>query len=325
MSLSHFAHPLWLAFLLVVALLVAGYLYVQRLRQRHMLAFTNLELLEQVAPRRPRYERHIPTALMVVGLVLLTVALAGPTQEQRVPRNRATVMLAIDVSLSMEATDVTPSRLAAAQEAAKNFANGLTPGVNLGLVAFAGTASVLVSPTTDRVSVTNAIDRLQLAERTATGEAIFTSMQAIETLGGVLGGTEPPPARIVLLSDGKQTVPPNLDDPRGAFTAARDAQSRSIPVSTISFGTALGTVTIDSDVIEVPVDDPSLMEIAKLSGGDFYSAASLEELTAVYDTLEEQIGFETTRGDASRPWLLLGTLVIAAAGGAALVLTRRLP
>lgn len=325
MSFSHFAHPLWLAFLLVVLLLLAGYVFVQRLRQRHMLQFTNLELLERVAPKRPRLERHVPTALMVVGLVLLTVALAGPTEEQRVPRNRATVMMAIDVSLSMEATDVTPSRLAAAQEAAKNFAQGLTPGINLGLVSFAGTASVLVSPTTDRLAITSAIDRLRLAERTATGEAIFTSMQAIETLGSVLGGEEPPPARIVLLSDGKQTVPPLLDDPRGAFTAAREAKDRNIPVSTISFGTALGTVDIDGERIEVPVDDPSLQEIANLSGGDFYSAASLEELTAVYDTLEEQIGFETTRGDASRPWLILGTLLITAAGATALVLTRRLP
>ena len=258
------------------------------------------------------------------------MALAGPTSDQRVPRNRATVMLVIDVSLSMEATDVEPSRLAAAQEAGKSFADGLTPGINLGLVAFAGTASVLVSPTTNREATKAAIDKLQLSERTATGEAIFTSLQSIDTLGAVLGGGEAaPPARIVLLSDGKQTVPEEPDDPRGAYTAARAAAERDVPISTISFGTSYGTVDIEteagSDRVPVPVDDPSLREIADLSGGSFFTASSLEELRAVYDTLEEQIGFEITRGDASRPWLILGVLFTAAGLGTALVLRQRLP
>ena len=151
-------------------------------------------------------------------LVLLTVAMAGPTASRRVPRNRATVILVIDVSLSMRATDVPPNRLAAAQAGAKSFADTLTPGINLGLEAFAGTASMLVSPVTDHTAVHNAVDRLQLAERTATGEAIFTALQAIDTLGAVLGGgDEPPPARIVPESDGKETVPTELDDPRGAY------------------------------------------------------------------------------------------------------------
>ena len=217
MSLSQFSSPWWLLFLIVVIGLVVGYVLMQRRRQKHTLLFSNMELLETVAPTRRGYERHVPTALVLVGLMLLTVALAGPTSDQRVPRNRATVMLVIDVSLSMEATDVEPSRLAAAQEAGKSFADGLTPGINLGLVAFAGTASVLVSPTTNREATKAAIDKLQLSERTATGEAIFTSLQSIDTLGAVLGGGEAaPPARIVLLSDGKQTVPEEPDDPRGA-------------------------------------------------------------------------------------------------------------
>ena len=218
----------------------------------------------------------------------------------------------------------------AAQEAGKSFADGLTPGINLGLVAFAGTASVLVSPTTNREATKAAIDKLQLSERTATGEAIFTSLQSIDTLGAVLGGGEAaPPARIVLLSDGKQTVPEEPDDPRGAYTAARAAAERDVPISTISFGTSYGTVDIEteagSDRVPVPVDDPSLREIADLSGGSFFTASSLEELRAVYDTLEEQIGFEITRGDASRPWLILGVLFTAAGLGTALVLRQRLP
>lgn len=330
MSLSEFTSPWWLLFLLVVAGLVAGYVVVQRSRHRNTLRFSNMELLEKVAPTRPGYWRHVPTALVLVGLLLLTVALAGPTSDQRVPRNRATVMLVIDVSLSMEATDVEPSRLAAAQEAGKSFAEGLTPGINLGLVAFAGTASVLVSPTANREATKAAIDRLQLSERTATGEAIFTSLQSIDTLGAVLGGGDAaPPARIVLLSDGKQTVPENPDDPRGGYTAARAAAEKNVPISTISFGTSYGTVDIESESgserVPVPVDDPSLREIADLSGGSFFTASSLEELRAVYDTLEEQIGFEITRGDASRPWLILGVLFTATGFGSALVLRQRLP
>ncbi|MFZ2527567.1 MAG: VWA domain-containing protein [Rhodococcus sp. (in: high G+C Gram-positive bacteria)] len=326
MSFSDFASPWWLLFLVVVAALAAGYIVMQRRKQRHALRFSNLEMLEKVAPSRPGRARHVPIIALLCALTLLTVALAGPTAEQRVPRNRATVVLVIDVSLSMESTDVAPSRLAAAQHAAKQFADDLTPGINLGLVAFSGTASVLVSPTTNREATKSAIDQLTLSERTATGEAIFTAMQSIDTLAAVLGGSDQaPPARIVLLSDGKQTVPESPDDPRGGFTAARQAADKGIPVSTISFGTEYGTVTIEDERIPVPVDDPSLKEIANLSGGEFFTASSLEELEDAYDTLEEQIGFETTRGDASRPWLILG--VLAAVGGlaAALLLRQRLP
>ncbi|MCZ4079761.1 VWA domain-containing protein [Rhodococcus sp. H36-A4] len=330
MSLSEFTSPWWLLFLLVVVGLVVGYVAAQRRRHKHTLRFSNMELLETVAPTRPNYLRHVPTALILVGLLLLTIALAGPTADQKVPRNRATVILVIDVSLSMEATDVEPSRLAAAQEAGKSFADGLTPGINLGLVAFAGTASVLVSPTANREATKAAIDKLQLSERTATGEAIFTSLQSIDTLGAVLGGGDAaPPARIVLLSDGKQTVPESPDDPRGGYTAARAAKDKNVPISTISFGTSYGTVDIEDESgverVPVPVDDPSLREIADLSGGSFFTASSLEELRAVYDTLEEQIGFEITRGDASRPWLILGVLLTTLGLGTALVLRQRLP
>lgn len=326
MSLSQFTSPWWLLFLLVVVALVAAYVWVQRQRQKHTLRFTNYALLEKVAPSRPGRARHIPALLMVLALVFFSVALAGPTEDKRVPRNRATVILVIDVSLSMKATDVEPTRLAAAQDAAKSFADGLTPGINLGLVAFAGTASVLVSPTTNREATKVAIDNLQLSERTATGEAIFTSLQSIDTLAAVLGGSDQaPPARIVLLSDGKQTVPENPDDPRGGFTAARQAKDKDVPISTISFGTSYGKVEIEDERIPVPVDDPSLREIANLSGGSFFTASSLEELRDVYDTLEEQIGFETTRGDASRPWLVLGVLSATAGLILALVLRQRLP
>ncbi|MCP2277805.1 MULTISPECIES: VWA domain-containing protein [Nocardia] len=334
MSISHFTALIWLGFLAVVVLIALGYVLVQRSRHRQMLRFTNMELLEKVAPARPSPIRHVPIALMLVGLMFLTVAAAGPTAVKKVPRNRATVVLVMDVSLSMEATDVPPTRLQVAQEAGKEFVDGLTQGINLGFVTFAGTASVMVSPTTNRESVKAAIDNIKLAERTATGEGILTALQSIDTLATVLGGAEtPPPARVVLMSDGKQTVPDDkdVDNPRHAFTAARLAKNKGIPVSTISFGTEWGSVEIPdqdgqgSQRVKVPVDNDSLREIAQLSGGEFYTASSLEELTAVYDTLEEQIGYETTRGDASRPWLLLGMLVVAAGIVTGLLYRQRLP
>ncbi|GAA2859620.1 VWA domain-containing protein [Pseudonocardia halophobica] len=329
-----FSSPWWLLGLLVVAAAVAGYLLLQRRRRRDVVRFTNLELLEKVAPKRPGWYRHLPAAALITALAVLTIALAGPQAEAKVPRNRATVMLVIDVSLSMQATDVEPTRLAAAQAAAKSFADQLTPGINLGLVSFAGTAAVLVSPTTDRTAVKRAVDSLKLSESTATGEAIFASMQSIESfsqsVAGAGGtGTEdaPPPARIVLMSDGKQTVPgpDGENEPRGAFTAARQAAEAKIPVSTISFGTEYGTIDIEGGRTRVAVDDASMKQIADLSGGQFFTAASEDELRRVYADLSEQIGYEVRRVDTSRPWLAGGALLLVVGLGSGLLLGRRLP
>jgi Ca-activated chloride channel family protein len=326
MTLSGFAHPWFFLFLFVVLGLVVLYILMQVARQRRILRFANMELLESVAPKTPTRWRHLSAVLLVSSLLLFTVAMAGPTHDIRIPRNRAVVMLVIDVSQSMRATDVAPSRLAAAQEAGKQFADELTAGINLGLIAYAGTATVLTSPTTNREATKAAIDKLQLADRTATGEGIFTALQAIATVGAVIGGGDtPPPARIVLLSDGKETVPSNPDNPKGAFTAARTAKDQGVPVSTISFGTAYGYVEINEQRQPVPVDDDSLKKIADLSGGSAYTASSLQQLKEVYGTLQDQIGFETIRGEASTGWLRLGAFVLALAGFTALLLNRRLP
>lgn len=326
MSLSGFEHSWFFLFLLVVVGLAALYILMQLARQRRMLRFANMELLESVAPKRPPKWRHVPAILLIASLVVFTIAMAGPTNDVRIPRNRAVVMLVIDVSQSMRATDVQPTRMAAAQEAAKQFADELTPGINLGLIAYAGTATVLVSPTTNRESTKTALDKLQYADRTATGEGIFTALQAIATVGAVIGGGDkPPPARIVLFSDGKETMPTNPDNPKGAFTAARTAKDQGVPISTISFGTPYGFVEINDQRQPVPVDDETLKKVAQLSGGNAYSAASLEELKSVYATLQQQIGYETIKGDASVGWVRLGALVLALAALAALLINRRLP
>jgi Ca-activated chloride channel family protein len=252
--------------------------------------------------------------------------MAGPQNDVRIPRNRAVVMLVIDVSQSMRATDVEPSRLAAAQAAAKQFADQLTPGINMGLISYAGTATVLVSPTTNREPIKIAIDKLQLADRTATGEGIFTALQAIATVGAVIGGGDgPPPGRVVLMSDGKETVPSNPDNPKGAYTAARTAKDQGVPISTVSFGTPYGYVEINDQRQPVPVDEVMLKKIAELSDGTHYSASTLEQLKEVFTTLQDQIGYETTKGDASVGWLRLGSLLLALAALAALLINRRLP
>jgi Ca-activated chloride channel family protein len=326
MSLSGFEHPWFFLFFLVVLGLIGLYIVVQLSRQRRMLRFANMELLESVAPKRPSRLRHLPAILLILSLTFFTVAMAGPTHDVRIPRNRAVVMLVIDVSQSMRATDVAPNRLAAAQEAAKQFADQLTPGINLGLISYAGTATVLVSPTTNREATKNAIDKLQLADRTATGEGIFTALQAIATVGAVIGGgDEPPPARVVLMSDGKETVPSNPDNPKGAYTAARTAKDQGVPISTVSFGTPYGYVEINDQRQPVPVDDEMLKKIADLSGGESFTASSLEQLKEVFTNLQEQIGYETIKGDASVGWLRLGALVLAGAALAALLINRRLP
>lgn len=250
MTLGGFAHPWFFLFVLVILGLIGLYILMQVARHRRILRFANMELLESVAPKSPTRWRHLSAILLISSLLLFTVAMAGPTHDIRIPRNRAVVMLVIDVSQSMRATDVAPSRLAAAQEAGKQFADELTAGINLGLIAYAGTATVLTSPTTNREATKAAIDKLQLADRTATGEGIFTALQAIATVGAVIGGGDtPPPARIVLLSDGKETVPSNPDNPKGPTPrrapprtrGCRSRRSRSAPPTATSRSTSSGS------------------------------------------------------------------------------------
>jgi Ca-activated chloride channel homolog len=325
-SLTGFQNAWFFLFLLLVLVLVGVYFAQQFARRRRVLRFANMEVLERVAPPNPSRWRHVPTILLAASLVLLTTAMAGPTSNVRIPLNRAVVMLVIDVSESMAATDVPPTRLAAAKEAGKQFADELTPAINLGLVKYAANATLLVAPTTNRAAVKSAIDGLAPAPKTATGEGIFTAMQAIATVGAVMGGGEgPPPARIVLESDGAENVPLDPNAPQGAFTAARAAKSQGIQISTISFGTPDGTVDYQGATIPVPVDDQTLQKICEITDGQSFHANSLASLEQVYATLERQIGYETVKGDASLAWMLLGALVLGGAVLAGLLLNRRLP
>ncbi|UXA19180.1 VWA domain-containing protein [Mycobacterium sp. SMC-4] len=325
-TLSGFQHAWFFLFALVVLAVIGCYAVVQFARRRQVMRFANMELLENVAHQRPNRFRHLPAILLATSMALLTVAMAGPTDEVRIPRDRAVVMLVFDVSQSMRATDIAPNRMVAAQEAAKQFADELTPGINLGLVSYAGTATVQVAPTTDRNTVKDAIGRLDFADRTATGEGILTGLQAIATVSEVVGaGEEGPAAHMVLFSDGKETVPSNPDSPRGAYTAARSANEQGVPISTISFGTTYGYVEIYGMRQPVPVDNETMQVVAELTGGQAYDAFSLTELRQVFSTLQQQIGYETIPGDASAGWLRLGAVTLASAMLAGILINRRLP
>jgi Ca-activated chloride channel family protein len=280
---------LWYYGLLVAALVVA-YVVLQTRRRTYAVRFTNLDLLQSVAPRSPGWRRHVPAICFVVGLIAMVVAMGRPAWEERVPRERATVILAIDTSLSMMAEDVAPDRLTAAQAAAKTFLTILPPKINVGLVSFNGTGTILVAPTTDRTRVRTAIDRLELDERTAIGEAIFTSLQAIRQAPPAEGDedNEDVPARIVLMSDGKTTVG------RPDMVGAEAARQAGVPVNTIAFGTENGVINIPEEPLPVPVDvdHEALEAIADATDGKAFRAATEGELREVYRNIGSSIGYE---------------------------------
>src|SRR3954466_12000345 len=198
-----FQAPLWLLALLAVVALVALYVLFQLRRKAYAARFTNVAPLGSTVPQRPGWRADLAFGIVALGLATLVVSLAVPSTQVRVPREKATVVMAVDVSLSMQATDIEPDRFRAMQKAAKEFVDVLPERINLGLVSFAGTATTVVPPTTDRAQVAGAIDHLQLAEATAIGEAVFTSLSAIENFQDSLDtpSKDLPPARIVLLSD----------------------------------------------------------------------------------------------------------------------------
>jgi Ca-activated chloride channel homolog len=313
------ASRLWL--LLAVAALLIAYVIISLRRKRYAARFTQLSMLASVAPKRPTwYRRHVPAVLLLLSMTGLVFSLARPAQDTKVPKQRATVMLAIDVSNSMAATDVTPSRLAAAKVGATAFVNQLPPKLQLGLVAFSGTAAVLVSPTTDRAAVRTAINNLQLGAGTAIGDGIEASLTAItDSAKTQTGDKSPPPARIVLMSDGETT--------RGTpnETAAAAALAAKVPVSTIAYGTQNGTLEIQGQDIPVPVNTDALKSIAQDTHGSYYRATTGDQLKSVYQGLGSSIGYDTQHKEIGRWFTGLALILGLIAGGLSLVWTARLP
>jgi len=315
--LSFFAPDrLWL--LAAVAALAGLYVAALRRKRRYGVRFSNVALVDKVAPRGPGWRRHLPAAAFLAMLCVLVVAFARPATNAKVPRERATVLIALDVSNSMAATDVEPNRLEAAKSAALAFVDRLPARFNVGLVAFDGSASVIVAPTTDHQAVDNGIRGLVTGPATAIGEAVFSSIEAIANFDQQ-AGTNPPPARIVLLSDGANTAG------RSPEQAAEAAQAAHIAVSTIAYGTPEGTVEVNGQLIPVPVDGPALERLAKSTNGAYYEAASGEELQKVYLDIGSSVGFRTIRREVSVWFIGFGLLAAFGAAVASLVWSSRLP
>src|SRR6266511_20107 len=221
-------------------------------------------------------------------------------------------------AFAMRSTDVPPTRIDAAKQAAIDFVKQLPPSFNVGLVAFAKSANVLVSPSKERAAIQQAIDSLQLAEATATGEAVFTCLDAIRSVPAD-GAEGPPPARVVLLSDGFRTFGRSIEDAAAAAAAA------NVPVSTIAFGTDTGTVEINGQLQRVPVDRPSLQKLAEQTKGHFYEAATLGELKKVYQDMGSSIWYRTKPREVTQWYVGVAMLFALAAAGLSLLWTSRLP
>jgi Ca-activated chloride channel homolog len=313
------AWRLWL--LLGVGALAGAWVASLRRRRQDTVRFTNLDLLDKVAPQRPDWwRRHLPAALWLLALAVLVLGFARPARDVRVGRDRATVMLALDVSLSMEATDVDPSRLEVAQTAALDFVDGLPDGIDLGLVTFSGSATVAVAPSDDHEAVRRAIEDAELAEGTAIGEAIFAGLDAVAAAPPTEAG-EPRPGRLVVLSDGETTQGrPNED-------AAAAAAEADVPVDTIAFGTPDGVVVDPASGMEtpVPVAPEPLQDIAGTTGGEFFEADSLDALASVYEDIATAVGYETEQRDISAWFVGSSLLLLATAGALSLRWSQRLP
>jgi Ca-activated chloride channel family protein len=310
----------WRLWLLVSVIALAwAWVAAARRKRRDALRFTNVGLLDVVAPRKPHWRRHVPPVLFLLGLTALIIGFARPVRAVKVADERSTIVLAVDTSLSMEAEDVSPSRLAAAQDAARTFVDELPEGINLGLVSFNGVASLSVPPSEDHTAVRTGIDDLELGEGTAIGEAIYASLDAIESAPAGVDG-EPAPARIVLMSDGETTMGrPNEE----AAAAAADA---GVPVYTIAFGTAGGTITAAEGIVQpVPVQPEPLQDIASATEGESFEAASLPQLTEVYSDIGSVVGYRDEDRDVSGWPVGFGLVLLAAAGAASLMWNQRLP
>jgi Ca-activated chloride channel family protein len=295
-----------------VPLLAWWYVRQQRGRRRAAGAFASPALMASVAPRRPGFRRHAPMLAFVLALAVLIVAAAKPQRTVAVPIERASIMLVTDVSGSMQATDVKPSRLVAARRAARAFVEDVPREVNVGVLAFNGRARVLQSPTAQREDIYAALARLRSSGGTATGEAIAAAVRTLRTPVG--RGRRPPPGAIVLISDGASV---KGKDP---VEAAQEARRAKIPVYTVALGTPEGTITVPrpggaggTETRRVPPDPESLAEIARASGGDTFAAGDAGELKRVYERLGSQLGTEQRKRQMTAGFAG-GALVLLLAG-----------
>ena len=303
---------LWL--LALLPFLAGAYVFVLRRKRAAAKPFAGLAMVRERAGEGSPWKRHVAPALYLLALALLIVASARPTALVTLPLQQRTLILAIDVSLSMRASDVLPTRLAAAQAAARDFVREQPSDVRIGIVSFAGTALLVQRPTRDKDALIAAIDRLQLDRQTAIGSGIVVALATLFPNDGidlesmVLGPRSgasrmrPPPlaravppgsnneAAIILLTDGRRTTGPDPLD------AARMAANRGVRVFTVGFGSSQGApVSFEGYSIYMMYDEETLKAIAELTDAEYFHAASSEELKRIYDTLTGRFVMERTR------------------------------
>jgi len=316
-----FSSPLVLVGLIAVPLLALWYVGQQRRRRDVAATFAAPVLAESVTPRRPGWRRHAPMLVFAIAVALLIAAAARPEHTVAVPVNSAGIMLANDISSSMSATDVKPSRLGAAQKAGTTFVSGVPTSVKVGLIQFARRPVIVQSPTTDHALAKAAIAGLHPGGGgTAIGEAISTALHTLTTLPKQ--GGKRVPAAIVLLSDGSSNVGP------GPLAAAQQAKAAHIPIYTISLGTPTGTIPIKKNGqtvnTPVPVSSQELAQIAQASGGKAYTAADSAKAKAVYAHLAVQLGHKKVKRELTADVAGGGLVLLLSGGALSLLWFRRL-
>lgn len=333
-----FAWPIALLGLVLVPLFVSLYVLAQLRRPKYAARFTNLDLLANVVDKSPGWRRHVPAALGLLALTALLVSLARPEWEHKVPKQEATVVLVTDISGSMNATDIQPTRMDAAKEAGHLMVSELPEGFRIALVTFSAGVRTVVPPTTDKEIVDAAIDGLEPIGGTAMGDGILEGIAASKLT------PEGPPARqaptptpaageqgedspviMVLLSDGANTL-----GQTHPLDAAQQAADERIPVFTIALGTPDGVATVIDNqgrerTVRVPPDEETLMEIAEMTDGKFFSAPSADELRSIYEDLGSKIGYDTETTEITVGFAAAAALLVIAAGGLSLLWFNRFP
>ena len=311
-----FASPLALLCLFAVPLAVLAHLSAQRRRGRYPVRFTAVSTLAAVAGADPVWRRHLPLALFALALAAVSLSLARPERTIQVPVQRASVVLVTDVSRSMSATDVSPTRLAAAQQAALSFLDKVPDELRVGLVTYSDVAHTLQTPTTEHDAVRSALGTLQPISGTATGAGLRTALEDLKVRGS---SAARPPAALVLLSDGSAT------DGDAADLVAAQARRLGVPIYTVALGTPDGTITLRGQTLNVPPDTEALERIAAESGGEAFRAEDSDQLDAVYEKLGSQIGTEPETEEITALFAGGALLLLGAALVSSLRLGGRLP
>ncbi|MDX6689782.1 MAG: Ca-activated chloride channel [Solirubrobacteraceae bacterium] len=317
-----FAAPLALLALLAVPAAIAAHVLAQRRRRRYPVRYTALATLASVLPREPQWRRHAPVALFSLALAALALALARPQHTIAVPVERASVVLVTDVSRSMSAQDVNPTRLDAARNAAERFLDRVPGQLRVGLVSFSETAQTLQIPTTDHGQVRSALKTMEPIAGTSTGAGLNAALDALGVRNASSGRN--PPSAIVLLSDGK------ANDGNAADLAAAEAKRLHVPIYTVALGTPDGTIELPSpgggtQTVMVPPDPEALQRIAQESGGLSFRAQDSDELDAVYGRLGSQIGTKPDKAEITSTFAGIALLLLGAAVAGSLRWNGRLP